>query len=678
MTTTGIWPTVAAKKVPFSAIWPVWPTYCQARAKIRSPSRRRASGSAYQAQGIVRSTAENCSVRGLAVTKTRKLPLLEQFFAVRRFSSALTFTTDGSGVLFASNISGQFNLWRVPLEGGWPDQLTAFTDETVRGVGVSPADGTILLCADRDGDEFHQLYLVDPERGWPEQLTNEPQVQHFVGSDAWSPDGTRFAYAANARKPTDMETWLRDAESGETRAIFGEGMFSFPAAWSPDGSRLLAIDFRNNSDASIHLVEADGSGARELTPHDDDTLFFPGPWAADGSGFYFVTDAGSEFRGLAFYDLATDRYDWVEEPKHDVEEVKASANGRILAWLANVDGYDRLRLRDLETGADLPDPDLPGGARPHLTGAEPPLAVSADGSHAGLVVSSPRRPPEVWIVETATGRSRPVTESRIGGLREDDLVDLELISFPSFDGRDIPAWLYRPELDGKAPVVLSIHGGPEAQEKPQYQPLYQYLLSRGIGVLATNIRGSTGYGKSYQRLVQRDWGGGDMQDWEHAVRWLREQDWVDSDRIGVYGGSYGGFAVLTCVTRLPDYWAAAVDIFGPSNLVTFAKAVPPTWKRFIARFVGDPETEADFLMERSPITYVENVKTSLLVMQGATDPRVVKGESDQMVERLRSLGREVEYVVFEDEGHGFTKRPNEVKAYRLAAEWLERHLLNSK
>jgi dipeptidyl aminopeptidase/acylaminoacyl peptidase len=593
---------------------------------------------------------------------------------VRRFSSALSFTPDGKGVLFASNLSGQFNLWRVSIEGGWPDQLTAFADETVRGLSISPADGTIVLCADHDGDEFHQIYVIDTERGWPEQLTDEPEVQHFVGNDAWSPDGTRFAYAANARKPTDMETWIRDVDSGETRAVFGEEKFSFPGAWSPDGTKLLAIDFRNNSDASIFLVEADGSGARELTPHDDDAVFFPGPWAADGSGFYFVTDNESEFRGLAFYDLATDRYDWVEEPTHDIEDLKLSANGRVLAWLVNVDGYDRLRLRDLETGADLPDPDLPAGARPHLTGAEPPLALSPDGSCAALVISSPRRPQDVWVVETDTGRSRAVTESRIGGLREDDLVDAELVTYPSFDGRDIPAWLYRPEVDGKAPVVLSIHGGPEAQERPQYQPLYQYLLSRGIGVLATNIRGSTGYGKSYQRLVQRDWGGGDMQDWEHAVKWLHEQDWVDADRIGVYGGSYGGFAVLTCVTRLPDYWAAAVDIFGPANLVTFAKAVPPTWKRFIARFVGDPETEADFLMERSPITYVENVKTPLLVIQGATDPRVVKGESDQMVENLRSLGRQVEYVVFDDEGHGFTKRPNELKAYRLAAEWLERNL----
>jgi dipeptidyl aminopeptidase/acylaminoacyl peptidase len=601
---------------------------------------------------------------------------MEQFFAVRRFSSVLAFTADGAHLLFAGNISGQFNLWRVPVGGGWPDQLTAFTDETVRGVGVSPTDGRIVLCADHDGDEFHQLYLLDPGRGWPDKLTDEPEVQHYVGGTAWSPDGTKFAYAANARNPSDLEVWVRDVASGETRPVFGEGMFSFPGGFSPDGSKLLTLDFRNNSDASIHLVDLETGETRELTPHDEDAMFVPGPWAADGSGFYMLTDAGSEFRGLAFYDIASDRYEWVEEPKRDVDDVAASADGRVLAWLVNDNGYDRLRLRDLETGSDLPEPDLPAGSRPHLTGAEPPLALSPDGSHVALILSTPRRPPEAWVVETATGKAAPVTDSRMGGLYEDDLVDVELVSYSSFDGREIPAWLYRPATEGRVPVVLSIHGGPEAQERPLYQPLYQYLLSRGIAVLATNIRGSTGYGKSYQRLVQRDWGGGDMQDWEHAVKWLRGQDWVEPEKIGVYGGSYGGFAVLTCVTRLPQYWAAAVDIFGPSNLVTFAKAVPPTWKRFIARFVGDPETEADFLMERSPITYVENVQTPLLVMQGATDPRVVKGESDQLVDRLKSLGREVEYVVFDDEGHGFTKRPNELKAYGLAAEWLEQHLLD--
>ena len=613
----------------------------------------------------------------MVTTRTRKLPLFEQFMAYRRFSAGLAFTRDGEQVLFVSNLSGQFNLWCVPVDGGWPDQLTTFTDETVRMTGVSPRDGTIVLCADRDGDEFFQIYLIEADGGWPEQITDARDVQHFVGGrDAFSPDGSQLAYAANGRTPTDMEVWIRDFASGESRAVFGEGKYAFPAAWSPDGTKLLALDFRNNSDSTIHLIDLETGETPELTPHDDDGMFIPGPWARDGSGFYLVTDEGREFRGIAFYDLAARSYEWVETPEADIEEISASTDGRVLGWLVNEDGWDRLRLRDLDSGRDLPDPDLPPGARPHLTGFEPPVALSPDGSHAAVILSGSLRPPEVWVVETESGRSRAVTNSRLGGLDEDDLVDAELVSYPTFDGRDVPAWLYRPRGNGKAPVVLSIHGGPEAQERAIYNPLYQYLLSRSIAVLATNIRGSTGYGKTYQRLVQRDWGGGDLKDWDHAVRWLHDQDWVDADRIGVFGGSYGGFAVLSCVTRLPDYWAAAVDIFGPYNLITFARAVPPTWKRMMKRFVGDPDEDADLLRERSPMTYVENVRTPLLVIQGAKDPRVVKPESDQLVDKLHELGRTVEYVVFDDEGHGFTKRTNELKAMRLSAEWLERYLLS--
>ncbi len=606
-----------------------------------------------------------------------RLPAFERFIAYRRFGGVLAFTQDGAHVLFVSNISGQFNLWRVPVGGGWPHQLTSFTDETVRQIAVSPRDGTLMLTADPDGDEFHQIYRLDPDEGWPEQITDASEVQHFVGAEAFSPDGKRLAYGANARTPTDVEVWIRDLAAGETQSVFGEGKYAITADWSPDGTKLLAVDVRNNSDSSIHLIDLETGEAPEITPHEDDGLYIPGPWAADGSGFYLLSDEGREFRGLAFYNLAAGSYSWVETPDADVEEVAASGDGRVLAWLVNEDGWEVLKLRDLESGDDLPDAEIPGGARPHLTGFRPPIALSPDGSHAAVILSGPRRPPEVWVTETATGTSRALTESRVGVPREKELVDVELIGYPTFDGRDIPAWLYRPDVDSPAPVVLSIHGGPEAQEHPVYHPVYQYLLSRGIAVLATNIRGSTGYGKTYQRLVQRDWGGGDMQDWEHAVKWLHDQDWVDPQRIGVFGGSYGGFAVLTCVTRLPDYWAAAVDIFGPSNLITAAKAVPPTWRRMMKRFMGDPDEDAEMLRERSPLTYIENAKTPLLVIQGAKDPRVVKPESDQLVEKLRSLEREVEYVVFEDEGHGFTKRQNEIKALKLSAEWLERHLAAS-
>ena len=612
----------------------------------------------------------------MAVTQAERLAPFEQFMAYRRFSGGLAFSPDARHLYFVSNMSGQFNLWRVSVDGGWPTQLTAFTDDTVRVISVSPTDGRVAFVADHDGDEFHQIYLLDPDGGWPERITDEPQVQHFVGGDAFSPDGAKLAYAANARTPSDMEVWIRELESGETHAVFGEGMFAFPGSWSPDGTRLLATDLRNNSDSSIHLIDLDSGEATEITPHEEEGLYLPGPWRSDGAGFYYVSDEGREFRALAFYDVDAGRTEWIETPEHDIEEVAASHDGRVLAWLVNEDGYERLRLRDVQSGEDLPVPRLPAGARPHLTGIQPPLALTPDGSRAAVIISGPRRPPEAYVVDTATGSARPVTESWIGGgFDETDLADSELVGYPTFDDRTVPAWLYRPRTgNGRVPVVLAIHGGPEAQERPLYSPLYQYLASRGIAVLATNIRGSTGYGKSYQRLIQRDWGGGDLKDWDAAVKWLHAQDWVEPERIAVWGGSYGGFAVLSCVSRLPDYWAAAVDIFGPSNLITFAKAVPPTWKRLMKRFVGDPEEDAEMLRERSPLTYIENARAPLLVIQGAKDPRVVKNESDQLVEKLRSLGRTVEYIVFEDEGHGFTKRQNEIATMRASADWLEKYL----
>jgi dipeptidyl aminopeptidase/acylaminoacyl peptidase len=598
----------------------------------------------------------------------------EQFFAFRRFQPVAELTPDGESVLFVSNISGQFNLWSTRVAGGWPDQLTTFTENTVRAVTVRE-DGTILFIADRDGDEFHQLYRIPAGGGWPEQLTDLPQVQHMIGPGAWSPDGTTFAFSANSRRPEDGEIFLWTEGDDEPRYLWGEGRYAFPAGFSPDGAKLIGLEFRSNSDMSLFLIDVDSGEATELTPHEGEVKFLPGPWATDGSGLYVLTDEGREFMGLAFQPIDAEgeagEREWIEAPDRDIDELAGSADGRVIAWLENDEGYGRLRIRDVEAGRELPAPMLPQGTG---SGFGSGLSLSPDGARAALAWDQPARPPEIYVVETATGEARPVTESRSAGLAALALREPELVRYPSFDGREIPAWLYRPDGGGPAPFVVAIHGGPEAQEKPVYRPLFQYLLDRGIGILATNIRGSTGYGKTYQKLIHHDWGGADMEDWRHAAEWLKARDFVDGDRLGVYGGSYGGFATLTCVTRLPEYWRAAVDIVGPSNLLTFVRAVPPQWVRFMAKWVGDPDTEADFLRERSPITYVDQVRAALLVIQGAKDPRVVKAESDQMVERLRELGREVEYEVFEDEGHGFTRYTNEIRGYRLTAEWLERHL----
>ncbi len=597
-------------------------------------------------------------------------PPFEQFFAHRRLYPVAELTPDGERVLFVSNMSGQFNLWSAELDGGWPEQLTTFVDNSVRGVAVRE-DGTILFHADRDGDEFHQLYRIPAEGGWPEQLTDLPQVQHELSPASWAPDGKSFAFSGNRRTPTDGEVYIWREGDAEPRYLFGEGMYTFAVSFSPDGSKLLAVEFRSNTDISIWVVDVASGDAVEATPHEGDAKFLPGPWTADGSGFYLLTDEGREFSGLAFHTLATNTREWIETPERDIDELTGSADGRVLAWMENVDGWGKVHVRDLERDVDLPEPKLPPGTASMLGSA---LSLSRDGSRLALVWDQPSRPAEVFVVDTATGDALPVTEMRAAGLSALDLREPELIRYESFDGRQIPAWLYKPDGGGPSPFAVLIHGGPEAQERPVYRPYVQYLLSRGIGVLATNVRGSTGYGKTYQKLIHHDWGGGDLEDWRHAAEWLKAQPFVDGDRLAVLGGSYGGFATLTCIARLPEYWRAAVSIVGPGNLLTFVRAVPPQWLRFMAEWVGDPDTEEEFLRERSPITYVDQVQAALLVLQGAKDPRVVKSESDQMVERLRELGREVEYVVFEDEGHGFTRYANEVHAYRLTCEWLESHL----
>lgn len=603
-------------------------------------------------------------------TRTRRYSF-EQFTAIRRYQPALDFSPDGDEIAYSTNTSGQFNLWRQPSDGGYPRQLTVYSDNAVREFSWSPDGETILFTADRQGDEFTRPHLIPAKGGRPEQLAGEPDVRYYLGAiDAWSPDGRYFAYAANDREPIDQDVLIYDTHTGDVQRPLAENGNFTPLAWSPDGRYLTAVEARSNTDQVAYLISVADGEARAIAGQDDKDQYIPLDWAADGSGFWILSDAGRENQGLAFYHLADGRLEWEETPDWDIEQANATADGRYLIWVVNEDGYSKLRGKDLRSGERLRLPELPNGM---VTA----FKLSRSGHKIGLLLNRATHPAEVYVVDIDNGGLTQITDGFLGGIDEADLVEPELIHYPTFDGKQIPALLYRPEGEGPFPVILSIHGGPEAQERPTYAygGMYQYLLNLGIGVLAPNIRGSTGYGKSYQKLIHRDFGGDDLKDMEAAAKYLQSLPWVNASRIGVYGGSYGGFAVLSCVSRLPDYWAAAVDIVGPSNLVTFAKAVPPTWKRFMAEWVGDPETEADFLMERSPITYVDQIKAPLFVIQGANDPRVVKSESDQIVQRLRDRGVDVRYDVYDDEGHGFTKRENELKELADTTEFFAKYLL---
>jgi dipeptidyl aminopeptidase/acylaminoacyl peptidase len=597
----------------------------------------------------------------------------EQYFATRRIMDFAP-TPDGSSVYFIADISGQYNLWRVPTAGGWPEQLTTYTDQSVRSVSLSKDGKRIAFLADPSGTEKTQVFLMEAEAGWPEQVTNRPDVQYEHFGSLFSPDGRYIGYSGNAAVPTDTDIYLRDLTTGEERQLTPGGRPMNFVGFTPDGKSVLALEFKGNTDQDFWLFDIATGEGRNLTAHAGQAKYFPGPWKKDGSGFYFYSDEGREFLAVGFYDVAAGRKEYVIESDWDVEGLALSGDGKLLAYVVNEAGNSTLRIIETETGKEVPLPRMPRGVIGALK-----FAGKDEQRRLFLLMGTYSRANAVHVLNLESGELQVLTPSMLGQIPEEAFGEPELVHIPAFDGLMIPAWLYRPRgvtPGEQVPAMLSIHGGPETQERPEYRytGYYQYLLSQGVAVLAPNIRGSTGFGISYQKAIHRDWGGAELKDIEACARYLQSLEWVNSEKLAVWGGSFGGFATLSAATRLPDLWACACDFCGPSNLVTFAQSVPPHWKPMMKAWVGDPDEDRDLLVERSPITYVEQVRTPLMVVQGANDPRVVKAESDQMVGRLRSMGRTVEYMVFDDEGHGFTKRSNQLKGYAAMADFLVRHL----
>jgi dipeptidyl aminopeptidase/acylaminoacyl peptidase len=585
------------------------------------------------------------------------------YLPTRLFQQTVAISPDGSLVAYSDNSTGQFNLVVRPADGGAERRLTDYADQAVRTVAFLPDGSGLVYSADDKGDEFTQLYRLPVGGGSPETLTDKPKVRNYTGVEPFSPDGRWLAYSANDRVETEQDVLIRDLETGEVRRLVAEEGAFWAGPWSPDGQSIVVAEMRGNTDFRLSRVPA--TGGERVSVLDSSAKNMPIGFSADGSQLYLTSDGGRDHEAVAALALADGVVSIVDGPDWDMDGAALSADHRVLVWVVNEDGTSRLRARDVASGQDLAVPELP-------VGVVTALSVSADGSRIAFLLSTATRPTNVGIADLRAGEFRWLTDAAPTAADPAGLIQPELIRYETHDGRQIPAYLYRPAGDGPFGVVLSIHGGPEAQERAGYAygGFYQALLAQGVGVLAPNVRGSSGYGTSYQKLIHRDWGGDELRDFEQAVSYLHGLDWVDSGKLGVFGGSFGGFATLSCVSRLPKLWAAGVSLVGPSNLVTFAKAVPPVWRRHMVDWVGDPYTEVEFLNSRSPITYADQIVAPLFVIQGANDPRVVQAESDQIVASLRARGVEVRYDVYEDEGHGFTKRENTIKAFGDSADFL--------
>lgn len=609
------------------------------------------------------------------------MPEYREFLPARRLrqtvwvSMTLSVSADGSQVAYISDASGQFNVCTRPVVGGPERQLTFFTDRSVGEVGFTPDGSAVVFTVDAGGDEQFQVHMVPVSGGEPVRLPGG-EGQHFLAEKTPFDWQQRFAVygGPDPGDPSVPEVIACELASGQAFRFAGPAYSNtFAAGISPDGRRVLAGVLHGNTDCQCYVAEvsAAGTALEPVTGHLPGSYYYPGAWAGDSTAFYVRTTAGDgEYVSLARVVLDEDRsLEIVDAPLWDVEDVAVSGDGRTVVWLVNEDGCSVLRAR--RDGVPLDVPSLPAGV---VTG----MSLSGDGSVVAVLLDTPARPTEVTIVRPGTAEpARYLTDGRPSFITNGDAVAPEQVRFPAADGTLIPAWLYRPAGPGPHPVVVWVHGGPEAQARPQYDAQYQCLLAHDVALLVPNIRGSSGYGRAWQTSVYRDWGGIDLEDLAAAHAWLTGQPWAAADKIAVAGGSYGGFAALSCITRLPDLWAAGVSLYGPANLNTLATAMPPSWAGTVAAHFGDPSDPAvvEDLRRRSPLTHAGQIAAPLLVIQGANDPRTPRAESDQIIEAARANGADVEYIVFGDEGHGFTARDNDIRAHDAITSFLVKRLL---
>ncbi|WP_049903015.1 S9 family peptidase [Halococcus agarilyticus] len=594
---------------------------------------------------------------------------IERYLNVRSASGA-SFAPSGD-LAFLLDTTGTPQIWTLPEPGAWPEQRT-FADERVTFASFSPTRDELLFGRDEGGNERVQFYRLDPERSVT-ALTDRPAAKHRWGG--WSHDGERFAFTSNRRDESvfDVYTQARDATGDDAELVHeGDGWLSIPG-FAPADDRLVVSEAHSSFDQDLHVLDLDTGSFEHVTPHEGDARFLGTEWGPDGDALYCLTDRDGDTLSLARLDLGSLEVEpVVDDSEWNVDRFTLDGDTGRLVYGRNVDGYTDLTVARLAGETEIetfPTPDLPDG----LAGA---IEFDDDAERFAVTVTSPRENPNVHVVDIASGESERWTHASTAGLSDDRFYGSELVHFESFDGREIPAFFSLPTdpAAGDTPVVVDIHGGPESQRRPRFSPVTQYLLDQGYAVFEPNVRGSSGYGKAYTHLDDVEKRMDSVADIEAGVEWLADRSPVDPDRIVVMGGSYGGFMTLAALTEYPDLWAAGVDIVGIANFVTFLENTGP-WRRELREAeYGSLEADRDLLESISPIHRADRIDAPLFVLHGENDPRVPVGEAEQIVERVREQGVPVEKLLFEDEGHGITKRENRIEAYTAITRFLDEHV----
>ncbi|WP_246357792.1 S9 family peptidase [Pyxidicoccus fallax] len=582
-----------------------------------------------------------------------------------------SFSPDEKRVLFTSNQTGVFNVFSVPVAGGKPTQLTRSTTDATFAVGYFPKDERVLFSRDQGGNELTHLYVRTPD-GQEQDLT--PGDKHRATFHGWSHDGSAFYVQSNEREPGAMDVYRYDARTYARTLFFqNDGGYAVGAV-SPD-EKWLSLDKPNSlADGDVHLYNVATKELKHLTPHKGTATWKSATFDPASTALYLLTNEGTEFTRVVRYVLATGKLEEVEKADWDVEYTTLSRKGAWRVTGFNEHGRIVIRVHDVKAHKPLALPRLPGGA---ITD----VVLAPSEKRMAFYVNGDRSPPNLHVYDFATKKTTRLTDTLSPDIDADDLVDSEVVGFPSFDGLKIHAVLYKPHQatpENKLPALVWAPGGPGQGTYRGYLGFIQYLVNAGYVVLSVNNRGTAGYGKTFFTADDQKHGREPLRDLVESRKYLASLPYVDGSRVGIFGASYGGYQTLSALAFHPDAFDVGVDVFGISDWLSALKELPPVaFRDALYQEVGNPETQEEMLRAVSPLFHAEKIRKPLLVIQGANDPRVKKAQSDAIVQAVRRNKVPVDYMVLENEGHGFSTKKSEADTSVRIREFLDTHLKNA-
>jgi dipeptidyl aminopeptidase/acylaminoacyl peptidase len=595
---------------------------------------------------------------------------IEQFYKNQRIVGG-TFSPDETKLLVGNNVTGIFNLYEISIGDTASKSLTSSTLESLYPVDYVPGTGQVLYSADQGGNENNHLYLLNPD-GTSKDLTPGKSEKVMFGD--WAQDKRSFTYLSNKRNPKYFDAYRMRVGSWTSSLVYRNDKGLTIDGGSKDGRFIALVEPISASENRLYVYDGRSKSTNEVSDPAMPGQYSSSGFSADGASLYYITDVGKEFQYLARYDLATGARSTVYETTWDVMFSELSENETYRVIGVNEDGRNVLKILDNATGADVPMPAVPDG---DILG----VSISPSEKHMRLTIGTSRSPSDVYVYTFETKALKRMTNSLNPEIDPTNLAAAEVVRYPSVDGVQIPAIFYRPlaaSARHKVPALVWVHGGPGGQSRVGFSELIQYLVNHGYAVLAVNNRGSSGYGKTFYKMDDRNHGDKDLMDCVYGKKYLQGLEYVDGEKIGIIGGSYGGFMTMAAMAFQPEEFKVGVNMFGVTNWIRTLKSIPPHWeaqKKALYAELGDPfSADSVRLYNISPVFHGGKVKNPVMVLLGANDIRVLQAESDDMVAAIKANNVPVEYIIFPDEGHGFRKKENQVRGYRSVLEFLEKYL----